>query len=225
MNIWGFRCFHCQRTLRISSHGFCSRCVGLIKPSPYCTHCGSPLLSYHDGCGHCQNNEVKWHQIVQISRYHSPLADWIHRFKFQHQPHLDEALARLLLLAIKNARREYQLQQPEVIFPVPLFWQRQWKRGYNQAEYLAAYLARWLAIPVDTHALRRIKPTRSQRELTAAERKKNVQNAFCYQPSKPYRKVAIVDDVITTGSTLNAICAQLHKKGVEHIQVWALARA
>ncbi|MBF0786178.1 amidophosphoribosyltransferase [Muribacter muris] len=225
MNIWGFRCFHCQRQLQISSHGFCSHCVALVKPSPYCTRCGSPLLHYHHGCGNCLNGEVKWHQIVQISRYKPPLADWIHRFKFQHQAYLDEALGRLLLLAIKNAQRNYRLERPEVILPVPLFWHRQWKRGYNQADCLAAYVADKLTIPLDNRSLIRIKATCSQRELTAAARKKNVKDAFCYQPQQNYRNVAIVDDVITTGATLNAICSQLLKKGIRHIQVWALARA
>lgn len=225
MNIWGFRCFHCQRTLHIASHGFCNRCVALIKTEPYCTCCGSPLTAYHPRCGHCQNNEIKWQQIVQISRYNSPLADWIHRFKFQNQPYLDEALARLLLLAVKNAQREYQLPRPQVILPVPLFWQRQWQRGYNQAECLATHLARWLDIPMDKHALTRIKATLSQRQLSATARAKNVKNAFRYQVLTPYHSVAVIDDVITTGSTLNAICTQLRKQGVQHIQVWALARA
>ena len=225
MNFWEFRCFHCHKSLAIASHGFCSRCSRLLKQSAYCGQCGSPLLEYRRHCGNCAKDEPKWHRIVQVSAYKPPLAEWIHRFKFQQQHYLDQALARLLLLAIYNAKRCHSLTLPEVILPVPLFWQRQCQRGYNQAVLISQFLAKWLNIPLDTQSLLRIKATRSQRELTAQERRRNLKGAFCYRPIQPYKRVAIVDDVVTTGSTLNAICAELLKQGVEEIQVWTLARA
>ncbi|WP_373767300.1 phosphoribosyltransferase family protein [Glaesserella sp.] len=225
MKNWGFRCFHCQMPLTVSSHGFCCRCYRLLDKTPYCGHCGSSLLSYHNSCGNCLRNEPKWHRIVQISAYNSPLADWIHQFKFQRQYWLDKPLARLLLLAVRNARREHFLTLPEVIMPVPLFWQRYWHRGYNQAELIARHLSRWLAIPLDCRSLQRKKATTPQRELTAKERKRNLKGAFTYCPAQTYQRIAIVDDVVTTGSTLNAICAELLKQDVKEIQVWTLARA
>ena len=222
---WGFRCFHCHRSLAISSHGFCSKCYALLSHSAYCGHCGSNLLENQLSCGNCLRNEPKWHRIVQVSAYKAPLSEWIHRFKFQQQHYLDNALGRLLLLAIKQAQREHQLVLPEVIIPVPLFWQRHWHRSYNQAELLARYVAKKLNLPLDLQSLQRVKPTRSQRELTAMERRKNLKNAFCFKPLKNYQRVAIVDDVVTTGSTLNTICLELRKQGVKEIQVWTLARA
>lgn len=225
MNFSQFRCFHCQQTLAISSHGFCCRCVKLLERSNYCGHCGSPLLENDHSCGNCLRNEPKWHHIVQISAYKSPLAEWIHRFKFQHQHYLDFALARLLLLAIYQARRTHHLCLPDVILPVPLFWKRQWQRGYNQAELIAKPLSKWLDIPLDCHSLKRVRATIPQKELTAVQRRKNLQHAFKYEPIEPYQRVAIVDDVVTTGSTINAICLELLKQGVKDIQVWTLARA
>lgn len=223
--MFGFRCFHCERPLALNRHGFCSRCIKQLKKQPYCLHCGSPLPSFQPHCGHCLRDEPKWQRILQISGYHAPLAEWIHLFKFQQQYWLDQALARLLLLEIYDQRRHRFFALPEVILPVPLFWQRQWQRGYNQAERLARPLSKWLNIPLDTQSLQRVRPTISQRELTAAERRRNLRGAFTYQPQMPYKRVAIVDDVVTTGSTINAICAELRKQGVEEIQVWALARA
>lgn len=220
-----FRCFHCHERLYISQHGFCSRCYRLLKLSPYCGCCGAPLETSHLGCGECFRNEPKWQRILQISAYQEPLAEWIHRFKFQHQHWLHLPLARLLLLALKQAQRTHFFSLPEVILPVPLHWQRYWQRGYNQAELLARPLAEWLNIPLDVQSLQRIRSTTSQRELNAAQRRRNLKGAFCYQPLKPYKRVAIVDDVVTTGSTLNAICTELQKQGVEEIQVWTLARA
>lgn len=224
MNDWGFRCIHCDRRLAIASHGICSRCNDLLKRHCYCGGCGSFLLSDHNYCGNCLKNEPKWHRIVQISQYKPPLAEWIHRFKLQQQYWLDQPLARLLLLAIYQARRTHQLTLPEVILPVPLYWQREWQRGYNQAVLLAQQLAKWLHLPMDKESLQRIRATQPQRELTGQERRKNLRGAFIYQPKQPYQRVAIVDDVVTTGSTLNAICAELLKQGVKEVQVWTLAK-
>ncbi|SUT96485.1 phosphoribosyltransferase family protein [Actinobacillus lignieresii] len=225
MNKWDFRCIECHKRLQIAEHGICSRCLKKLDITPYCGCCGSLLVDNHRYCGECLRNEPKWHRMVRVCRYSAPMTDWIHRFKFQGQYWLDRTLARLLLLAIKNAQREHGLILPEVIFPVPLYWLRYWKRGFNQAELLAIYLAKWLNIPIDTQSLKRIHNTKSQRELTAVQRRYNLKGAFYYQPIFPYRRVAIIDDVVTTGSTLNAICSELLKQGVTEIQVWTLARA
>lgn len=225
MNIFQFRCFHCEQPLAITAHGFCSRCIKAIDYQPYCGRCGALLKENALGCGNCVRDEPKWHKIVQISWYKSPLVAWISAFKFQQNYFLDQGLGRLLLLAVKNAQREHNLILPEVIMPVPLFWQRQWSRGYNQSELLAKRIAKTLNITVDTESLIRLKSTTSQRELSGTERRRNLRGAFQYQPKKNYKRVAIVDDVVTTGSTMNAICVELLKQGVEEIQVWTLCRA
>lgn len=225
MNLFHFRCFHCDKPLQIAAHGFCSRCRALIKTEPYCGHCGMSTREFRQSCGYCLRNEPKWHKFVRIAEYHTPLSEWIHRFKFQQQYWLDQALARQLLFAVKQAQREQNLTLPEVIMPVPLFWRRHWSRGFNQAELLSKWLAKWLEIPLDTQSLIRLRATVSQRELTAFERRRNLRKAFRYQAVKNYQRIAIVDDVVTTGSTLNAICEELLKAGVKEIQVWALARA
>lgn len=225
MNIFGFRCLHCEKLLALGHHGFCSHCLKLLEKNPYCQHCGNFLNEFQPHCGICLQHEPKWQRILQISAYKPPLADWIHRFKFQSDYYLDYALARLLLLEIYTQRRKRYFPLPDVIMPVPLFWKRQWQRGYNQSELLARPLSKWLQIPLDTQSLTRIRHTIPQRELDSKARRRNVRSAFCYQPIKVYRRVAIVDDVVTTGSTLNAICTELKKKGVQEIYVWALARA
>lgn len=224
MNFWQFRCIECEKPLQIAHWGICSHCNQQLPRSAYCGCCGTLLPENQLYCGQCLQNEPKWHRLVQISCYKPPLAHWIHRFKFQHQYWLDQPLARLLLLAIKQAQREHQLTLPDVILPVPLFWQRHWQRGFNQAELIARHLSHWLNLPLDTQSLQRLKSTRPQRELTARERRINLKGAFYYQPLKGYQRVAIVDDVLTTGSTLNMICTELQKKKVNEIQVWTLAK-
>ena len=116
---------------------------------------------------------------------------------------------------------------PEVILPVPLHHVRQWQRGYNQADLLARQLSQWLKIPVKNDLITRTKRTPTQRGLSAKDRRKNLRNAFQLSAKHrhfPYRHVALIDDVITTGSTLNETAKLLRQANVAHIQVWGLAR-
>lgn len=224
MNFWGVRCLHCHRRLAIGSHGLCSRCNRLLARSAYCGHCGAILRENALSCGECLRSEPKWHRLVQIAPYKPPLNEWIYHFKYQDGYYWDQALARLLLLAVREARGNHGLSLPEVIMPVPLFWQRHWRRGYNQATQLAQHLARWLDIPLDCNSLQRVRATTPQQGLSAKQRHRNLKGAFVYRPRQPYRRVAIIDDVVTTGSTLNTISRELLKQGVTEIQVWCLAK-
>lgn len=223
-NFAAFRCFHCHQLLAITSHGICCRCVKLLNIKPYCGHCGAILNEESLACGACLNSSAKWHKLVKITQYASPLSTWIHHFKFHQAYWYDIPLARLLLLAVKQAQRAHYLTLPEIIMPVPLHPKRQWQRGYNQAELLARPLSRWLNIPIDCHSLQRLRHTTPQHELSGKARLSNLHNAFCYMSEKQYKRIALVDDVITTGSTLNEICMLLRKQGVEEIQVWCLAK-
>ena len=179
------------------------------------------------GCGHCLRNEPAWDRIVIIGHYLEPLSSLIHRLKFQKQSWLDRSLSRLLYIAVREARRTHGLSLPQAIIPVPLYHFRQWQRGYNQADLLANWLSRWCHVPNCNHVVKRIKHTHTQRGLTAKDRRHNLKNAFAVNTKKPfpYERVALVDDVITTGSTLAEIAKQLRKLGVKEIQVWGLARA
>jgi len=113
---------------------------------------------------------------------------------------------------------------PEVLLPVPLHQQRLLDRGYNQAFEIARILSQLLDIQVDTRALRRIRDTTSQSGLSASKRRKNILHAFVYQPKTPYVHVAVVDDIITTGSTANEITKTIHSAGCPQVEIWGLAR-
>lgn len=163
--------------------------------------------------------------MVIVGHYAPPLSNLIQQFKFHRLFWLDRTLARLLLLSVYEARRQHSLCFPEAIFPVPLHHYRQWMRGYNQADLVAKYLAQWLNIPCDNQFIQRVKYTSPQRGLHATDRKQNLRHAFkLANTSLSYRSIALVDDVITTGSTLNEIAKHFRQLGVENIQVWGLAR-
>ncbi|MCQ9120227.1 amidophosphoribosyltransferase [Rodentibacter pneumotropicus] len=216
----------CQATLKQGQNGLCSICQRKTQQYVYCGGCGMPLQHFALHCGCCGHNEFAWDRMVVVGRYDTLLSQLIHRFKFQKQFWLDRTLARLLLLAVYDARRNHGLIFPQAIIPVPLYHLRQWQRGYNQADLLAKTISRWLEIPCISHTVKRVKHTRTQRGLSAAIRRQNLKNAFTIDLSKPfpYQRVALVDDVITTGSTLNEIAKLLPSLGVQEIQVWGLAR-
>ncbi|TCP91303.1 ComF family protein [Cricetibacter osteomyelitidis] len=225
MNWLNFCCVECQQRLNIGHHGLCSKCNKKIQRVAYCAGCGVELPYNAKHCGHCLRVDPLWDHLVVVGKYREPLSALVHRFKFQNQFWLDRTLGRLLLLAVHNARRTHQLTLPDMIMPVPLHHLRQWRRGYNQADLLAKQIAQKLDITCRNDLLIRLKNTHTQRGLTAKERRCNLKNAFAVNSDiRHYQSVALVDDVITTGATLNEISKQLRKAGVRNIQVWGLCR-
>ena len=116
--------------------------------------------------------------MVIIGHYIEPLSILIQRFKFQNQFWIDRTLARLLYLAVRDAKRTHQLKLPEAIIPVPLYHFRQWRRGYNQADLLSRQLSRWLDIPNLNNIVKRVKHTHAQRGLSAKDRRQNLKMPF-----------------------------------------------
>ena len=112
---------------------------------------------------------------------------------------------------------------PDALIPVPLHPRRLAERGFNQAEEIARFISREVGVPVVGGICRRVRPTRMQSRLSDQDRRSNVAGAFeCSQsPERP----AIVDDVVTTGATADALAAALITAGADRVQVWAVARA
>jgi len=115
--------------------------------------------------------------------------------------------------------------KPEQIIPVPLHAQRYHRRGFNQAIEIARPIARMLDIPLNLTCCRRTRNTAPQAQLSAKERKSNLKNAFSIVKAPAVNHVALLDDVVTTGSTVDELARALRKAGIERIDVWACARA
>ena len=118
-----------------------------------------------------------------------------------------------------------QAVKPEVIIPVPLHSSRYRERGFNQSLEIARILSRRLVIPLDYRSCSRIHATQAQTQLDAKERARNLKKAFAITKPLPYTHVAILDDVVTTGATVNELAKMLRQAGVKRIDVWACARA
>ena len=179
-----------------------------------------PLAVPADLCGECQQRLPNWDAAWAPFRYGWPLDRLESRYKFG----ADLAAGRVLSTLWRREPRPIEL--PQLLIAVPLHRSRLRRRGYNQALELARPLARAWAVPLRHDALHRQRPTDAQTELDAVGRRKNVRGAFALRAgiSLPAH-VAILDDVMTTGTTLAECTRVLKRAGVSRVDVWALARA
>ncbi|KFD07647.1 phosphoribosyltransferase family protein [Kluyvera ascorbata ATCC 33433] len=208
--------------LALPAWGICSRCTGAVTLRMcLCPQCGLPSADRNVPCGRCLQKPPPWQRLVAINDYQPPLSTLIHHFKFSGQPELAPALARLLLLAVRqNAMRPI----PQQLISVPLWQRRHWRRGYNQSELLCQALAKWLPCEFNSRALTRTRPTATQHQLSARLRKQNLKNAFQLELPVQGRHMVVVDDVVTTGSTVAEISRLLLRNGAASVQVWCLCR-
>ena len=135
------------------------------------------------------------------------------------------SIARTLGYLLADALLRKATRLPECIVPVPLHSTRLAQRGYNPAIEIARPLAGMLELPLEKQICKRIKPTKTQTRLSAVERKQNMRNAFIAKGKIKYRHIAIIDDVMTTGATTEALAKTLLDAGATKIDVWSSARA
>lgn len=154
-------------------------------------------------------------------RYRFPLDYLIRGLKFEARLAWGRALGTLFAVH----RAAWMDDRPACIIPVPLHADRRRARGFNQCEELAGPVSRLLGVPVEARWCYRARATREQTHLGAADRRRNVSNAFAVTGRAPARRVALLDDVMTTGSTVEAVARALKNAGVERVEVWAIARA
>jgi ComF family protein len=143
--------------------------------------------------------------------------------KFHRQLHLAWALGELLAGALERGREGRAM--PDLLVPVPLHQRRLAERGYNQALEIARPVAAKLRIRLRARACERIRATAGQTGLTAAARRRNLRNAFRARGEFAGARVAILDDVVTTGSTAAAVAMAFREAGAAGVEVWAVARA
>ncbi len=175
-----------------------------------------PLASGADYCATCLTQPLAIERTVALWAYSDGIDDLIRAFKLQ----ADMAAGRLLSEVAREALARRPLRILGPLVPTPLHAKRFRARGFNQS----ALIARWLGPPVMDSLVRRAIHTPSQRGLNAKARKTNLDQAFQLLHPPP-KAVTLVDDVLTTGATLNALATTLRKGGTEHIQAIVLARA
>ncbi|MGA9574885.1 MAG: ComF family protein [Lysobacterales bacterium] len=190
---------------------------------PHCLRCGLPLGSAHDPvCGACIRKPPPFTRTVCPLQYEFPVNRLVQSFKFNRRLAAGRVLSHLICEYITLNK----LDLPDVLIPVPLHNIRLLKRGFNQAYEMAVYAGRVLDIPIRANALKRQRNTPAQSGLSRKQRRKNLQGAFYWHGwPKPGRHVVLVDDVMTTGTTLSACTRVLKKAGAKRVDVWVAARA
>ncbi len=144
----------------------------------------------------------------------------ISRFKFRDRLEYGRLLAQLLADHLAEGTESW----PQLILPVPLHKSRLRERGYNQSLEIAHLLGKRLDIPIEYQKLQRHLNTNHQSDLNITDRQKNIKSAFSLLKPLNVRRVAVVDDVITTGETVAEISRLLKRSGVQQVDIWALAR-
>lgn len=191
-----------------------------------CQRCALPLPAEGLVCGRCLKRPPAFEQVIAPWRYAFPVDALITRFKHQRQWPLGRLLGELLGQHLYHAF-DQGLPRPDWLLPVPLSRARQRRRGFNQAQWLADWLAGPLQLPLATDWLLRIRDTPAQQALDAAARRRNLRQAFALSPRAPDlrgRHLALVDDVLTTGATADALARLLRKAGAARVDVYCLAR-
>ena len=199
----------------------CQRCWGSVLriTSPVCRFCGDPLPRCSSTCPRCAAREHVVDRARAVGEYEGALREIVHALKYGGRQSLARPLARMMVGVGEDI-----LMSTHFLVPVPLHWRREYQRGFNQARELARYLG----VPI-VEALTRVRATRAQVELAAETRRQNVQGVFrCRTWSADGdvagMKLALIDDVRTTGSTLDECARVLKSAGVAEVYALTAAR-
>lgn len=201
-------------------HGLCAGCERslALNKSP-CQICARPLETGAI-CGKCISNANHFDHAIAPLLYREPVSHMLRALKY----HNGIAFARTAASVISEAALNRGAKKPDLICSVPMTTQAQRKRGFNQSALIALLMGYRLGIPVSNNLLRKVRETPHQSDLNATERQSNLKNAFICQRPMEGRHVVIVDDVLTTGATVNELAKTLKQAGASRVDVWVCAR-
>ncbi len=210
------RCVVCRRR----GTWLCAECAAQFEPiaPPLCPRCGRPLAT--PPCHYCAKLPIRIDGTRAVAFFDGALRQAIHAFKYSHRTELADHFGTMLY--------HYLLTFPlpvDTIIAVPLHADRERARGYNQSALLAEAVGARSQLPVWNDALMRTRATRSQTELDAAGRRANVRDAFRATPRVRGAYILLIDDVCTTGATMDACGAALYAQGAQAVWGLAVARA
>jgi len=200
---------------------WCNACRAAVKPikPPWCEKCGEPFVT-DQLCANCRAHPLQIEKIRSVALFEGVLRQAIHRFKYERLAGLAAPFGELLA--------DYWCAEQlaaDWLIPVPLHPSRERDRGYNQSELLARQLACRVNVPLSGKGLRRTRATAVQMTLNAVQRRENVAGAFeCVEARVRGARVMVIDDVGTTGATLDACAQAVLKAGAVSVMGLTLAR-
>lgn len=205
-------------------YNICSNCQQYLPSLPQkCQQCAQFLPSSPELiCGRCLSDPPAFERTFVLFPYLPPIPSLITRLKFKGELANAKVLGELMQAQIPLWYE--QIAKPDLIIPVPLHAQRLAERGFNQALEIAKPISRAFAIPIDAAGVQRKKATRPQSSLNAKERQRNIKNAFITHRDYNGCRIAILDDVMTTGQTVRELSKTLQEKGAKVIHILSCAR-
>ncbi len=199
-------------------------CRRQLKPveEPVCVKCGKHLQTEEIMCDDCKRYEHVFDQAVSVFEYNDAIKKGIYRFKYKNKREYASTFAAAIA---EGAGRLIKMWDPDVIVPVPMHEKKKRVRGYDQAELLAKKTGELLDIPVDSDFLVRTRKTAPMKEVDKKGRRDNVKDAFEAEigdGEEVYKSVLLVDDIITTGFTLDECAKVLKETGVKEVKALTL---
>ncbi|NDH08425.1 MAG: ComF family protein [Gammaproteobacteria bacterium] len=212
-------CYGCGLNFK-TRLALCQPCLAMLKPlANPCWICAEPQS---DNCSvyclDCIKIDSNIHRFYAFYQYAHPLNRLIHYFKFKHHYGLKNTLTHVFLDKLPP-----EALKSECLIPVPLHPRKLGNRGYHQTLMLCQAFSAKTAIPYSLKFCQKNKHTPSQMKLDRATRQENLYQAFNFSPP-PFKHITIVDDISTTGATINAMAMGFQQMGVEKIDVWCLAK-
>ena len=207
---------------RVTAEGICAACMGeFFHETNVCPMCAN-YTPHGALCGRCQQKQPFYDALFVSYELNEVLLNLIHAYKYQRQLQLSGALEDLLISQVP----EFDMNQIDYIVSVPISKQHLWQRGFNQSHLLAKKVSRCyqkMLLPEKVFT-RQSKP--SQATLRYKERQQNVKNVFTWQGEQSLKDktVLVIDDIATTGATLNELARCLKKQGAKYVYSWALAK-
>ncbi len=212
-----------------AQHSICTDCISSFSAieAPFCNICGMPFDSHqleNHTCEDCLKTKPFFQTAYAPYRYEGPVVEAVHRLKYGQKTFVADSVGPLLAEFVKT---RFQNRGPFLIIPVPLHLKRLRERGFNQSLLMARHIAKKLNGELDFFSLIRTKYTISQTTLSKKQRRKNVHSAFHLKTPKAVLKknILLVDDVATTGNTLNECARVLTSGGAEAVFCVTLAKA
>lgn len=211
-------CPVCQKIIPIGEGNICRDCLGKLKPikNPRCLKCGKPLEEARiEYCRDCRRKKHSYDGGRCVFMYNKELRESIYRFKYNNKREYAQFYVDAMVLQCGDWIRRKQI---DGILPVPLHEKRLLKRGFNQAQVLAEGLGKRLGVPVYSKYMVRQRNTVAQKQLNEKERQKNLKKAFkIVQNDVKLKRILLVDDIYTTGSTVDAVARELKEHGVSEV--------
>lgn len=220
-------CFGCGHAVE-EGCTLCAACDGQVRRIrlPYCSICSRPFPGSAEvvpRCANCEDQTFAFESAVAVVQAQGLARELIHRFKYQRQFHLRRVLGAWLLTGFSDPRLE--AEPVDAMVPVPLHPVRLRERGYNQAEALASVVSKQTGAPVSP-CLQRVRYTLTQTQFDRVQRRRNLRGAFALRKSTGVsgKRLLLIDDVLTTGSTLHECAAVLLDHGARSVRALTVAR-